>query len=285
MSQIIGQAHKVCVLDHHKTAQAELDFPSCSAEEFKTPNGRIHIHFDMAKSGGRLTWELFFPGQPAPWLVDYTEDRDLWTWKLDWTKEVNAWLRSTPLTFENWDKIALVEPGCEAWDMRVDAGTAILRNENNLVDQHVRFAAEIEIDGHKVLSVNATCLNSEIGQKLATGRPFSVTWFEAADGNRVYSLRSDENGIDVSEIAKKHGGGGHKNAAGFSVPATGATGLFTQGKVNPTDEGELRFAIAADKKAGLVRIDFGTPTAWLGFPKDQAMQLAGLIIKNANKLA
>jgi len=33
----------------------------------------------------------------------------------------------------------------------------------------------------------------------------------------VFSLRSQEGGIDVSEIAIKFGGGGHKHAAGFKV--------------------------------------------------------------------
>jgi nanoRNase/pAp phosphatase (c-di-AMP/oligoRNAs hydrolase) len=36
--------------------------------------------------------------------------------------------------------------------------------------------------------------------------------------SKVYSLRSKEGGEDVSIIAAKFGGGGHKHAAGFSVP-------------------------------------------------------------------
>ena len=35
---------------------------------------------------------------------------------------------------------------------------------------------------------------------------------------RVFSLRSTEEGLDVSEIAKQYGGGGHKHASGFRVP-------------------------------------------------------------------
>jgi nanoRNase/pAp phosphatase (c-di-AMP/oligoRNAs hydrolase) len=34
----------------------------------------------------------------------------------------------------------------------------------------------------------------------------------------IFSLRSTEEGLDVSEIAKLYGGGGHKHAAGFKVP-------------------------------------------------------------------
>jgi len=34
---------------------------------------------------------------------------------------------------------------------------------------------------------------------------------------RVFSLRSNDEGVDVSEVAKQYGGGGHRNASGFKV--------------------------------------------------------------------
>ncbi len=36
-----------------------------------------------------------------------------------------------------------------------------------------------------------------------------------ADGKRQWSLRSRDNGIDVSEVSKKYGGGGHAHASGY----------------------------------------------------------------------
>lgn len=101
---------------------------------------------------------------------------------------------------------------------------------------------------------------------------------------RVYSLRSREGGINVAEIAKAHGGGGHKNAAGFRAPATGATGLFTQGQASDDDEGELTMAFASDRLAGIVRVEFGKPVAWLGLPKDQAQQFAAMVARKASEL-
>ena len=35
---------------------------------------------------------------------------------------------------------------------------------------------------------------------------------------RTFSLRSADGGMDVSEVAKRYGGGGHAKAAGFTVP-------------------------------------------------------------------
>lgn len=263
-------AKNLHVLDHHKTAEVALrDLAFCT--------------FDLSKSGGRLAWEHFFPGQKSPGIVDYTEDRDLWTWFIPGSKSVNAALRSYPLNFEIWDEFGKLS-ALELFERLGCEGNAILRVEAEIVRSHVRNAHEIELDGHRVLCVNATTLISEIGGELAKDRPFGVTWFEGDNNERVYSLRSRDGGIDVSAIAKAHGGGGHRNAAGFRAPATGATGLFTDGKVNADDEGELKLMIAADLSAGIVRIDFGKPVAWLGLQKDNAIQIGNGIITKAKLL-
>lgn len=64
----------------------------------------------------------------------------------------------------------------------------------------------------------------------------------------------------------------------------GATGAFPRGKVDVTDDGELRMAIAADFRNAIVRIEFGTPTAWVGLPSREARELATLLIAKADQL-
>jgi phosphoesterase RecJ-like protein len=41
-------------------------------------------------------------------------------------------------------------------------------------------------------------------------------WWQSADSRINYSLRSKGN-LDVGALAKKYGGGGHQNMAGFQV--------------------------------------------------------------------
>lgn len=65
----------------------------------------------------------------------------------------------------------------------------------------------------------------------------------------------------------------------------GATGNYPEGAVDPSDDGELRLAIAADRDAGIVRIVFGTPTGWIGLPPDMAIPFANSIIAKARELA
>lgn len=233
MRQILGQARWVVVLDHHKTAQAALnglvdEFVQrpdlIHSDLLANPNGQELplVWFDMTKSGGRLAWEHFrrIDGpSPAdvtipesPWLVDYTEDRDLWRHALPESENINAALRSYPLDFDLWDEFA---SSAVQRDTLKREGEAIRRAEKQIVDTHVRNAREIDMDGHSIKAVNATVLFSEIAGELAKGMPFGACYFDRHDGKRQWSLRSDENGVDVSEIAKLHGGGGHAHAAGF----------------------------------------------------------------------
>lgn len=52
-----------------------------------------------------------------------------------------------------------------------------------------------------------------LAQKSGT---YGATYYSTKDGSLKWSLRSTGN-YDVSAIAKDFGGGGHKNAAGFTL--------------------------------------------------------------------
>lgn len=222
MRNLLSQMHRVIVLDHHKTSEAVLhgltdEFVQRPDLIQNIPGSELPvIHFDMDKSGARLTWEHFYgnSGMSTPGLVDYTEDRDLWRWALPGSKAVNACLRSYPLDFKLWDTWGQLSP-IDIAEVFFEQGKAILRRERQIIEDHLIKAREITMDGHKILAVNATVLFSDIAGQLANDRPFGACYFDRADGKRQWSLRSREGGIDVSEVARRHGGGGHRNAAGF----------------------------------------------------------------------
>jgi oligoribonuclease NrnB/cAMP/cGMP phosphodiesterase (DHH superfamily) len=205
------QTSQLLVLDHHATAAAALDgLPFC--------------RFAQDKSGGRMSWEYFadlggWLGMPAPWLVDYTEDRDLWRHALPNSQEVNAALRSYPLDFDLWDR-QFAGAGPPPIGL-IQEGAAIRRRERQIIDEHLQHARLENFDGtHTVPVVNATVLFSEIAGELAEGHPFAACYFDRPDGKRQWSLRSTSTGVDVAEIAKAHGGGGHRHAAGFEEVMT-----------------------------------------------------------------
>ena len=215
MIGLTKMAKRLTVLDHHQSAAADLhEF----ADEPELDDAWVYVDFDMSRSGAMIAWHHFFPDEEVPWLVRYVDDRDRWVFALPHSHAVNAALASYPRTFEQFDYWLTVDVGGERWRRLVDEGEAILRYQKQLVDGQCEHAGEVEIAGHRVPCVNATVLISEICGQLAADKPFAATWFERADGSRVYSLRSrGEGGLDVSEIAKRMGGGGHVRSSGYTV--------------------------------------------------------------------
>jgi hypothetical protein len=144
----------------------------------------------------------------------YVQDRDLWRFELPRSREVNAFLQSQELTFENWDQTEHMSSGSAA-----DRGRGALDYIDRYVNQLRSNARRGVFAGHvDVPVINTTAAISELVGALAESAPFAVGWFENVDGKYVYSLRS-RGDFDVSAVAKAYGGGGHKNAAGFTVAA------------------------------------------------------------------
>ncbi len=203
-------AEYLIVLDHHKTAEEEL-------------RGLDYCEFDMGRSGCALTWDFFKGQEPYPWWVSYMQDRDVGLWKEPSSRAVNAGMRSYGISVDAIANFRFLS----APQMR-EEGFAILRYEEQLIDQHANHAIITDFLGYKVPMVEATCLQSAIGNRLSKGHPFSVTYFNATPEEVVFSLRSSEDGIDVGDLAKKNGGGGHKHAAGFKMKRSAHANTQTQ---------------------------------------------------------
>lgn len=195
-----SKAQGIIVIDHHQTAQEALD-------------GLDFCIFDMSKSGAVLAWEYFHPDKPLPRLMQYVQDRDLWKWELPFSQEVSAALRSYK-PFLNEQERFLDDNSLAGL---ISEGAAILRYQQQQIDFALSQKMEyVSIGGYSVPCVNSTHLISEMGNEIAKGQPFAALYFDTAD-KRVVSLRSTDEGVDVAEIAKMYGGGGHRNAAGFTV--------------------------------------------------------------------
>jgi hypothetical protein len=65
------------------------------------------------------------------------------------------------------------------------------------------------------------------------------------------------------------------------LSSVGPTGRFPEGKMNRHDEGEIALAIGVQD--GKVVLNFGKPTAWVGFNPDQAQELGMLLIRRAGE--
>lgn len=211
---IAMKAKSVTIIDHHKTAKDELEKLFCDT----CASANVKVVFDLEKSGARLAWEYFHPdATETPTLVEIVEDRDLWRFNFHYTRAVSAAIFSFPYEFERWN--ALFE-ACEVQLPELIAeGRAIERKHHKDVAELVTaFKRRITIGGVEVWAANLPyTLTSDAGSLMCAGEPFAAVYWDTST-QRVFSLRSEEGGADVSAIAALYGGGGHKHSSGFQLP-------------------------------------------------------------------
>ncbi len=205
MKKILATARHVVALDHHISAKHSTYMAS-------------NYMYDLKHSGAVITWRYFHPKKPVPSILRHIEDIDLWKFALPKTREIVAHINSYPFSFKRWSAFARDLERGKSRKKIIESGAAIVRYEEETVRRALGRAQEVRFLGKRVLAVNATSLVSEIGNVLVKRKgPFAIVWSEK-NGNIVVSLRSNTS-MDVSRIAARFGGGGHKRAAGFSFAA------------------------------------------------------------------
>ena len=229
VAAICDVALQVVLIDHHKTAiDALADLVNMNSPLYRE---NFDWHISLDKSGATLAWDYLFNNKgtiPAgapyytepPRLLGHVEDRDLWKFKLPMTREISAALFSYEYTFANWDKLMLGGV-TEILDLTA-SGAAIERKHFKDIAELVKITKRLMSIGEYLVpgaSLPYT-FSSDAGHLMAKeyleGAIFAACYWDT-DTHRVFSLRSVPGGIDVSEIAKGYGGGGHFHAAGFKV--------------------------------------------------------------------
>jgi oligoribonuclease NrnB/cAMP/cGMP phosphodiesterase (DHH superfamily) len=214
--ELAQRSHQVIVIDHHKTARKQLeDLEECLAQRYSHDHV---IKFDMNKSGAVLTWEHFFPGDEVPELLLYIQDRDLWQWKLPNSREISAALNTVP------KDISRIQALIENWSFHknklIENGGLLLENQKQIVESLAKRAEITKLWGYDYVPILNSCtFQSELGEQMLKDHPlakFAAVYFHPTMKERVFSLRS-RGDFDVSEIARRYGGGGHAAAAGFKV--------------------------------------------------------------------
>ncbi len=172
--------------------------------------------FDNNHSGAVLAWKYFFPDENIPKILAYVEDNDLWNFELAKSKEINSAISSYDFESEIWDSIISECETNTGFEKYVKEGVVLLRKLEKTVQIGVERSEEIEFEGYRCLVSNSSTAVSHIGNALVKKMPpIGIIW-SRVEGKIIVSLRSDGT-VDVSEIAKKYGGGGHKCASGFSI--------------------------------------------------------------------
>lgn len=206
-------------IDHHKTAMD--DYSKC---------GR-HIGGlrEIGKAACELVWEYFSPDPvltPAP--VYLLGRYDVFDLEDDTVLHFQYGMRALdtdpadPKTIALWETLLCLDDRIR--DRIADriediccAGRHILNYINTDNGKYARSAAfSVELDGMRCIAINKMATNSQLFDSVWNqDRYDAMLAFGWRNGGWVVSLYSDKPDVDVSRVAKNHGGGGHANAAGF----------------------------------------------------------------------
>lgn len=234
MIQICEQAHSVIVLDHHVTAVEDIlmnrlqlkklpfDYYLCTDPENKT------------YSGAGLAYRFFKTNNTAlernarqyALIAQYY---DLWIHDGEPNHPsvaFNAWMKSiiaaeSSATRAVWN-LTFIISHFDSLAGYIREGEEILRPTLERINANIQANRRLcRFKGYEVPIVPCSHADASVtGSILSKDYPFSITYDAKPNGLIEYSLRKRQfSQVDLSELAKSMGGGGHKSAAGFRITA------------------------------------------------------------------
>ncbi|NET68377.1 MAG: hypothetical protein F6K63_29865 [Moorea sp. SIO1G6] len=223
----IDEGVDLTIIDHH-------------ADKFNELSQFSQAILDQTECGATLAWKEFFPNTPIPHILKDVKRRDIgfdgyYEGLIPQSEAFNEGLASWRNAFgSTWDLVAAyssliircaVKPAFEdgVYAALLPLGVKKMEYRDKIVDEACsRYSFKGISDGEKSYLVPYVFLNeaearyvSVIGNALA--KRYAKTSFAWCETNNGHNLRSTKDSqVDIVQLAKYHGGGGHPRAAGFS---------------------------------------------------------------------
>lgn len=233
------KVEKITIIDHHKIEVEKIK----DLDPF-----RVELIHNIKHSGCVLAYSYFnnidlnnpeIEDEKIPSLFYIIEDRDLWKWSNPNSKYImesifkknlrinsNTNKNMIKKVFDNFSDI--LADFDEHPDKYIEEGQSIIKIKDEMVKTVVNSAKRavmlVDEKKYKVWEISTRIYKSEVGNALLD-KPyndekcdFSVMWEYDIKSNEFWlALRSDDNKVDVSVVAKALGGGGHRNASGITL--------------------------------------------------------------------
>jgi oligoribonuclease NrnB/cAMP/cGMP phosphodiesterase (DHH superfamily) len=241
MLRLLETTKDIVWIDHHKTAiEKYADFPHYIRGIRKDGEAGCvltwkYLHWYTARGTGPEDFaitEQDRPGNNVPRCIALVGDRDIWAWKHgDETKNFFAgsqmhntdpssdfWWKCMehevePLPLPNTGNATARKRGEIFWARLLQDGETINRYKQS-TDEEVNksLGFDVEFEGLNCWAINRGRVSSDrLGDRI---KQYDILMPYSHDGKQ-FTVSLYSTAVDVSEIAKKYGGGGHKGASGF----------------------------------------------------------------------
>jgi len=208
MDSIKKKAKSLCIIDHHPHAHDAL----------KNHSNKILEHHHSA---AYLTWNFFYPTKKVPEFILYVEDNDIKGQKYKYAKYFSTALpidyKKDPNNFKDWNKLTDRKELIRV----IKFGKNISRYKEDLINRNLHGTI-MKFKGHRVVVHNfsdvglKTDVANMLAKKYEKEVDFAVVWmYQHNKAIHGVTLRSIKDGVNLHNIAKEYGGGGHVRAAFF----------------------------------------------------------------------
>lgn len=209
---------KFTIIDHHISYKRQVD-------TYLEVGGQLPFEyiFDDKLSACELGMKHYFGYIPP--IIELVGKYD--TWRANGTPEWETTV--LPMKYFLYGRVGKPEDVKEDWltnkifpsviEIMTNTGKAIMSYERKMDESKTRnYAFETEAYGLRALCMNTNFFSSEtMITEFDPSKHDLMIGFSFNGSNWGVSLRSVEDGTDVSVIARERGGGGHRGAAGFEA--------------------------------------------------------------------
>lgn len=211
MKALLKKTKKIRWIDHHKSAIEKYDNEPKLTKQIKGIRSND-------RSGAYLAWQFLAPDKDVPRALEYVDDHDRWIHQYEdsdaFRQGMLLYSGGDPTNALFWDP--LLEGGEEELQQCVDAGKILEANSDMWRRKAKGYVVEFE--GLKFLCMNKPG-NSKAFEYIDDGKCDALMTWHFTGKEYIYTMfhskKGEKDGIDLSKIALKHGGGGHKGACGF----------------------------------------------------------------------
>jgi oligoribonuclease NrnB/cAMP/cGMP phosphodiesterase (DHH superfamily) len=199
-------------IDHHKSAIEKMDGLTCRGKR------------EIGKAGCELTWEYVHPETKIPFAVKLLGRYDVWDHKDELVLPFQYGFRMFENTLPEspvWKLFLAADSEMSMHDIEgvTQSGNTILAYQKKQDEIYAKgMSFEVNFEGLRAIAVNKAFCNSKIFDSVYKPENHDIMIiFGIKKREYKVSLYSLKENIDVSVIAQKFGGGGHKGAAGFYI--------------------------------------------------------------------
>jgi oligoribonuclease NrnB/cAMP/cGMP phosphodiesterase (DHH superfamily) len=219
MRLLLSITDNVTWIDHHKTAiEKYQDFEhQIRGVRYDGIAGCMltycYIHHMTSRGEGEIKSFDISMTEDAPLFTKLIADWDVW--KLDYGDETRNFITAfNAYKFEpdSSDWFKFFEEDNYEYGM-ITKGESMRLFRDGWAENYMKLGFETIFEGVKCYAVNLGHCNSEYFKSLSDGK-YDVFIPFVFDGDQ-YTVSLYSKTVDVSEIAKIYGGGGHKGASGF----------------------------------------------------------------------